>query len=177
MCKYYCNPKRYFHFFLLSSISFSKLLSQNHPLNSSSKFCNHVNDVSFVKCFIPVPTYFLNAKLNIVIIYYSKEIKKIFSLLMFTTTVLQCLCVWSTAYCTTMLIHVCGLLLTNKTKWNVYMCKYYCNPNNNVIYFFFTSFHKNCNCLLSLKILYFLFQYFNVCTFGAIYVKMCAVHC
>ena len=96
---------------------------------------------------------------------------------MFTTTLLQCLCALSTAYCTTMLINVRSLLLTNKTKWNVYMCKYYCNPNNNVIYFFFTSFHKNCNFLLSLKILYFLFQYFNVCPFGAIYVNMCMVYC
>ena len=95
MCKYYCNPKRYFHVFLLSSISFSKLLSQNHSFKCSSKFCNHVNDVSFVKYFIPVPTYYLTAKLNILIIYYSKEIKKFFQFLnvyvrCLLLTVLQC---------------------------------------------------------------------------------------
>ena len=99
ICKYYCNPKRYFHFFFffffffLSSIYFSKLLSQNHSFKCSSKFCNHVNDVSFVKCFIPVPTYYLNAKLNILIIYYSKEIKKIFQFVnvyYYCTTMFMC---------------------------------------------------------------------------------------
>ena len=94
MCKYYCNPKRYFHFYLLSSISFSKLLSQNHSFKCSSKFCNHVNDVSFVKCFIPVPTYFLNAKLNILIIYYSKEIMFFFQFVnvyYYCTTMFMCI--------------------------------------------------------------------------------------
>ena len=94
MSKYYCNPKRYFHFFLLSSISFSKLLSQNHSFKCSSKFCNHVNNVSFVKCFIPVPTYYLNAKLNILIIYYFKEINFFFQFVnvyYYCTTMFMCI--------------------------------------------------------------------------------------
>ena len=94
MCKYYCNPKRYnFQFFLLSSISFSKLLSQNHSFKCSSKFCNHVNDVSFVKCYYPCSYIFLNAKLNIVIIYYSKQIKKFFQFVnvyYYCTTMFMC---------------------------------------------------------------------------------------